>query len=217
MTQHLKSEDFITFTDTKMLYLSTKSASGLLLNGDYKSWVRYNLRNYINFQDDPSVESVSISVPYVTICNSNYIINATNNVLVIENTITFGTLVITTYVFPEGNYSADSFITTFNSLASADGYAMTLNRTTNRFTITKTGTTFGFRLLSNSTCDYIMGFSASVEPTSGGTASLTCPRVCNFLGNASYQIVCVNSGFQNGIILNTVGIVTGKQIGRAHV
>jgi hypothetical protein len=203
MTQNLKSDDFISFVDTKMLYLSTKSASGLILNGDLKSWARYDLRNYINFQDDPSVEAVSISIPYVTICNSNYIINSTNNVL---NTRNNDTAVTTTYTFPSGNFTADSFITTFNSLAVAQGYTMTLNRTTNRFTITRASGSVSFSLLGTSTCDYIMGFSGTVTST---VNTLTCPRVCNFLNNATYNIACVNGGFQNGIILNTDG-TTGQ-------
>lgn len=203
MTQNLKSDDFISFMDTKMLYLSTKSASGQLLNGDYKSWVRYNLRNYINFQDDPSVEAVSISIPYVTICNSNYIINSTNNVLRITNNDTSLGVV---YTFPEGNYTATEFITMFNSLAIAQSYTMTINRTTNRFTITRTTGTVGFTLLSTSSCDYIMGFSGNTSSVGTATPnSLTCPRVCNFLGNATYNIACINGGFQNGIILNTDG------------
>jgi len=205
MTQNLnlKSEDYLSFVDTKMIYLSTKSASGQLLNGDYKSWVRYNLRNYINFQDDPSVESVGISIPYVTICNSNYIINSTNNLLSITNNDTSTT---NNYTFPEGNYTADSFITAFNTLAISQNYTMTLNRTTNRFTVKRTSGTVGFTLLSTSTCDYIMGFSGNI--TTVGTAtvnSLTCPRVCNFLGNATYNICCVNGSLENGIILNTDG------------
>lgn len=205
----LRSEDYHTFVDTKMLYLSTKSSSGEILNGDYKSWARYNLRNYINFQDDPSVESVSISIPYVTICNSNYIINSTNNILGIQNN---DTMTNNLYTFPEGNYTADSFITMFNTLAVAQGYTMSINRVTNKFTITRSSGTVGFTMGTNSTCDYIMGFSASNGPTSVGTAtpnSLTMPRVCNFLGNASYQIICVNSGFQNGVVLNTDG-TTGQ-------
>lgn len=192
--------------DTKVLNLSTQSSSGYLMNGDYKSKVYYELKNYIDYENDPTIEYISVSMPYVVLCNSNYIIDSTNNRLVITTNVdVFGT-----FDFPAGNYTATSFMVAWKTIVGST-FTIALNQTTNKFTITYTGATYTSFTLSGS-IDYILGFSGSV--TSPLNLILTMPRVCNFLPIPRFNICCDflnngtllsnNSRFGNSTILASV-------------
>ncbi len=185
-----------------MLYLSTKSSSGTLLNGDMKSHVLYDLRSYINYDGDNTVEKITVSMPYALLVNSNYIINQYNNRLSIQ----IGGFV-DNFDFPYGNYSASSFMTAFSNLVS--GYTISLNTTTNKFTISNAS--FPFTILGTSTIDYIMGFNDNiVSSVVGATNSAILPRVCNFLPNASFQICTIGGVLYNGIVLDKNGSTYGN-------
>jgi hypothetical protein len=195
--------EIIEIIDTKVIYLSTKSSSGTLLNGDMKSHVVYDLRSFINFDSDRTVQKITVSMPYALLVNSNYIINQNNCTLIIQ---TAGPT-ISTYTFPYGNYNANSFISTFLSIVT--GYSISLNIVTNKFTITNASSQF--TILGTSTIDYVMGFSDNlVSSVVGGVNSVTCPRVCNFLPNASFQICSVGGMLYNGIVLDTNGMAFGN-------
>jgi len=166
MTELIRQENQI--VDTKQFHLSTRGDAGDVLNGDYKSQIRFNIPDAIVIDD--SIDYIHFSVPYVVIPNSFYVINETNNFLyVLQSAVT------TLYTFPQGNYTAQTFITTFKALLPA-AFDITIGVNSNQFTITHTTTTFSFT--SNSTIDQIMGFSGT---TAAVGLSLTCPRVCNFL------------------------------------
>lgn len=185
-----------------MLYLSTKSSSGTLLNGDMKSHVLYDLRSYINYDGDNTVEKITVSMPYALLVNSNYIINQYNNRLSIQ----IGGFV-DNFDFPYGNYSASSFMTAFSNLVS--GFTISLNTTTNKFTISNAS--FAFTILGTSTIDYIMGFNDNVvSSVVGATNSAILPRVCNFLPNASFQICTIGGVLYNGIVLDKNGSTYGN-------
>lgn len=185
-----------------MLYLSTKSSSGTLLNGDMKSHVVYDLRSYINFDGDNTVEKITVSMPYALLVNSNYIINQYNNRLSIQ----IGGF-IDNFDFPYGNYSASSFMTAFSNLVS--GYTISLNTVTNKFTISNAS--YAFTILGTSTIDYIMGFNDNVvSSVVGATNSAILPRVCNFLPNASFQICTIGGVLYNGIVLDKNGSTYGN-------
>lgn len=156
-----------------------------------KSDILYDLRNYISYQDDKTVEYITISVPSVVLVNSNYIINQYNNILNID---------AVTFEFPYGNYTARTFIDVFNQLVV--GYTLAINQITSRFTITKIGG--GSFVINPSSIDYIMGFSGSIEVF----GSYQFSRVCNFLPNASYQICVVNGSMYNGLVLGVDGGVS---------
>ena len=166
MTELIRQENQI--VDTKQFHLSTRGDAGDVLNGDYKSQIRFNIPDAIVIDD--SIDYIHFSVPYVVIPNSFYVINETNNQLyVLQSALT------TLYTFPQGNYSSQTFITTFSALLPAQ-FNITIGVNSNQFTITHTTTTFSFT--SASTIDQIMGFSGT---TAAVGLSLTCPRVCNFL------------------------------------
>ena len=166
MTELIRQENQI--VDTKQFHLSTRGDAGTVLNGDYKSQVLFSIPDAIVVDD--SIDFIHFSVPYVVVPNSFYVINETNcHLYVLQSSVT------TAYMFPMGNYTAQSFITQFKALLP-NQFNITLGQNSNQFTITHTTTTFSFT--SASTIDQIMGFSGT---TAAVGLSLTCPRVCNFL------------------------------------
>jgi len=56
--------------DTLVLHLNSQGSSAIVLNGDYKSKLFYDLRNYLDFENDDSIEYVTCSMPYAVITNS---------------------------------------------------------------------------------------------------------------------------------------------------
>ena len=185
--------------DTQIIYLSTQSTSGTLLNGDYKSRVEYNLHNYINFDNDDSVEYLTVSMPYACLTNSNYIINETNNKLIVNSGGGFFT-----YAFSPGNYNANSFMTMFK-LVMGNDWDIALDSLTKKFSI-KYNDVFTFS--ENSSIDYIIGFSTNLTATFssnalfGGTCwNIAMPRVCNFLPTPRFYIRC--DELNNGVVLSS--------------
>lgn len=154
--------------DTKQFHLSTRGDAGDVLNGDYKSQIRFSIPNAIVIDD--SIDFIHFSIPYAVIPNSFYVINETNcHLYVLQSAVT------TAYMFPMGNYTSQSFMTAFRALLPVQ-FSISLGQNSNQFTITHTTTTFSFTAAS--TIDQIMGFSGD---TAAVGLSLTCPRVCNFL------------------------------------
>jgi len=186
--------------DSLVLHLNTQGSNSVLLNGTYRSKVQYDLRSYINFSHDETIEYVTLSMPYAIITNSNYIVNEYNNIV----RFTYAGSTSTT-VIPEGNYTITSFIQQMQSTAIPTVYfTLTYSTVTNKITITTTatyqslfpGTTWGFD--TGGTADYIFGFSGSQLTT--GT-SLTLPRSMNFLPIPRFIIHC--NLLNNGLMLTT--------------
>ena len=176
MTEIIKTDQPI--VDTKQFHLSTRGDAGTVLNGDFKSQIVFSIPDAIVADD--SIDFIYFSIPYAVIPNSFYVINETNNLLyVLQSSVT------TLYTFPYGNYTTQSFITTFKSLLPQPQFNITLGQNSNKFTITHTTTTFSFT--SESTIDNIMGFTGTVAAVG---LSLTLPRVCNFLPEPRICIRC---------------------------
>lgn len=177
MTELVRPENQI--VDTKQFHLSTRGDAGTVLNGDYKSQIVFSIPDAIVMDD--SIDYIHFSIPYVVIPNSFYIINETNcHLYVLQSSIT------TAYVFPHGNYTAQTFMTQFKALLPTT-FTISLGQNNNQFTITHSTTTFSFT--SQSTIDQIMGFSGTTAATG---LTLTCPRVCNFLPLPRICIRCAN-------------------------
>jgi len=175
MTEIIRTEQSI--VDIKQFHLSTRGDAGTVLNGDYKSKIIFSLPDAIVADD--SIDYIYFSVPYVVVPNSFYIINYTNNKLyVLQSSVT------TLYEFPVGNYTSQSFMTTFKTLLPTQ-FSITLGINSNVFTITHTTTTFS--LTSASTIDSVMGFSGTTAATG---LSLTLSRVCNFLPLPRINVRC---------------------------
>ena len=166
MTEIIKTDQPI--VDTKQFHLSTRGDAGDVLNGDYKSQIVFSIPDAIVADD--SIDFIYFSIPYVVIPNSFYIINETNNILqILQSSIT------TTYTFPLGNYTSQSFMAQFRLLVPI-AFSISLGQNSNQFTITHTTT--AFTILGTSTIDFIMGFSGNQVSVAN---SVTLPRVCNFL------------------------------------
>jgi hypothetical protein len=167
-----------TIQDTKLLQLSTRASAGILLNGNKRSLIQYDIPAFLVVDD--SIDYIQFNISSAVIPVSFYNINDNNNrLVVIENGIT------SSYVFPNGNYNASLFISTFKTLLPSR-WGITLNSLTSIFTITNsTYTTFS--ILGTTTMDYILGFSGNRTTTNG---SLAMPRVCNFLSLPRINIRC---------------------------
>ena len=164
--------------DTKLLFLSTRSSAGTLLNGTKRSLIQYNIPNFLVVDD--SIDYIQFNVSSAVIPVSFYTINDINNTLnILENGNTYS------YVFPNGNYNASYFITTFLSILPAR-WGITLNPITSVFTITNSLYST-FSILGTTTMDYILGFSGNITSTNN---SLTMPRCCNFLSIPRINIRC---------------------------
>ena len=137
--------------DTKTYNLSTRSGSCLLLNGDYKSNIQFDIPDMI-YKDD-TVEYIQYSIPYCIIPVSFYQINDTNNTLHLQCN---GQDIIIT--LENGNYNASYFMTQFKILLGTNnGWGITLDTINSKFTITNTN--YSFTLYGDSSIDYVMGFS----------------------------------------------------------
>jgi hypothetical protein len=188
--------------DTKVLHLSTQTTSSILLNDSYKSKVSYDVRGYLNLENDDSIEYVTLQMPYAVICNSNYIVNEYNNTLEVTLGIT-----TTKYSLTQGNYSLTTFTALLQTLlTTANGWTITSNATTNKYTFANSAST-NFTFTSNTTCDYIIGFSGNQSTTTG---TLTMPRTYNFLPIPRFIIRC--NLLSDGIILGVNSNVAGSDV-----
>lgn len=174
--------------DTREIILSTKGSSCILLNGDKKSHALYNLRNIIDFENDKTIDYVTISVPYAVVPNSMYNVNSYSNQLIVE----WGGTTYS-YVFASGNYTYSSFINAFRSLLPYH-FSISLDTVTSKFTITNS--TYPFTLMGNSTIDYVIGFSDTIQSTAVAPYTLVMPRCVIFLPTPVINVCCneINNG-----------------------
>ena len=187
--------------DTKTYNLSTRSGSCILLNGDYKSNVQFDIPDMI-YKDD-TIEYIQYSIPYCIIPVSFYTINNTNNVL---HLVLNGQDI--TITFENGNYNASYFMTQFKSLlGTSNGWGITLDTINSKFTITNQY--YSFSLYGDSSIDYVMGFSDTCSSTLVNSINtLALVRPYNFLPLPHICLRCPqlsNSGNMKGNV-NTADI-----------
>lgn len=163
-----------------------------MLNSDYKSKIQFDLRNYVNLDDD-EIEYCTVGLPNCVMTNSNYIVNEYNNKII----FVYGGLAPTVTFVPYGNYTKTTWISQVNSSVSTalpnDLFTLTGNVLTNKFTITTTalyqslfpGLAWGFN--DGTTCDYIFGFRTSFSTTAN---SYVMDRVFNFLPVPRFVFHC---------------------------
>ena len=160
--------------ETKLFNLSTRSSAGRILNKDpnYKSQIEYDIPSMI--VRDESIEYIQFSLTDAVIPVSFYGVNETNNVLVYtENGVS------KTIYFNYGNYNANYFMSEFKRLLGSN-WNITLNNYNSVFTITNS--VYSFSLSSNSTIDYVIGFSDNLSSVLiNGVNSITLTRCCNYL------------------------------------
>ena len=171
-------------------YLETRESLQLILdsqnaneyvNGSMNSAVKFYLNDAIKMRQ--GISQITMSVISFQCPISWYLINSTNNTLVINSV---------TYTLTPGNYNATTFITAILLLLPV-GYGITLNSTTNKFTITYTAS---FTISSASTMYKILGLAKNTSYSS--TANLlTCPYLCNFAGLNRINIHAANLSTRN--------------------
>lgn len=188
--------------DTQTFHLNSQLTTGLVLNGDYKSLMQFDLRSYINLDDD-DVEYATVRMPNCVLTNSNYIVNEHNNKLIVF----YGGLPFTVYIVPLGNYNKTQWIAFINGTPSSpfpnNLFTMTADPLTNKFTITTTalynsvfpGQIYG--ISAGTTCDYIFGLRTLFLTND---PSFTFERAFNFLPVARFVFHCniLNSGLMMG-------------------
>jgi hypothetical protein len=167
-----------------------------------KSHVSFDLKNYLDYQGDETIQSITLSMPYAIICNSNYQINDYNNKLdYIVNGVSYS------FRFGNGNYSSDYFMQQFllKTLAtSGAGFNIILDNISVKFTITNS--LYTFTILASSTCGYIMGINTNLVSSTGSAPyTATCNRVVNFLPNPLFRITVENNSMYNGQVLGSAG------------
>lgn len=109
-------------TKTQLFNISSKNA----INGSFKSQVNVQLPDLAFHHDH--IQQIYLSVAHCEVPNSFYIVNYTNNSLVVDGI---------TYSIPVGNYNASNMITTIQALLPA-GFSITYSSITNKYTWTNT-------------------------------------------------------------------------------
>ena len=133
---------------------------------------------------------MSVSVLSFVCPNSIYIINETNNVLLM--TINGQNQ---TYFIPYGNYDATTFLTYIQSILSS--FTITFNTINNKFTLSNPT---NFTINSGSTIYEVMGFNNKTTYTStltNGQYVLALPYTCNFNGLQNINILLTSINTKN--------------------
>lgn len=150
-------------TKTRIFNISSKNTS---LNDSYKSRLSISLPD-LSFHE--KIENIYFSVQHAEIPNSFYVVNYTNNIIVINSV---------SYTIPVGNYNANTLITALNILLPT--YTITYSGITNRYTFNNSST---FTINTYSTCRSVIGLG-NIDQTAilnGSVYSLTLPYSVNFV------------------------------------
>jgi len=153
-----------TISSSRIFNIGSNSAVQYL-NGSKKSNVLLSLPN-LNFSSN-NITEVFLSINHAEIPNSFYLVNASNNTLVINNV---------SYTIPPSNYNAISFMNTIQSgLLTAFSITATYDLASNKYTFTRASP---WTINSETTCWQFLGF----DPNSYNvTSSITSTYVLNFL------------------------------------
>lgn len=118
------------------------------------------------FFRDKVIREIMLSITHAEIPNSFYLVNATNNKLVVN---------ASTYVITPGNYNAITFQNAIQPFLTGLGITMSYSLITNKYTWTSG---VAFTIQGTSTCQQFLGIS-----TGGSLAgtNVSSPYVANFL------------------------------------
>ena len=184
-----------TYIDTKIITLTSQSAN-IKKNGSYLSNVRYELGLFLKDDNDiihRQIQLLSAQIPY-----SFYVINYTNKLF--RANLGSG---ITTYTIPVGNYTANSLISTMNTIINQPNFLITISTITGKLTFSHTNT---FTIYNNFkySIGNVLGFDANSSYTCNPSPNtLTTPYPLNLLG---IKVLQVRSG---NLSMNNVSSVGG--------
>ena len=152
---------------TKSRLFNISSTIGRM-NGDFCSQVQVSLPD-LTFHLD-NIQNAYFSVVHCEVPNSFYIVNYTNNQVVIDGI---------TYTLTRGNYNVNTFSTMFSTILPQ--FSLTYNSATTKLTITEIFlNNFTINASSkSSTVNSIMGLGTTDLVSS--SATITSPNVINFI------------------------------------
>jgi hypothetical protein len=152
---------------TKSRLFNISSANGCM-NGAFNSQVQITLPDLTFHMDH--IQNAYLSVVHCEVANSFYIVNYTNNQIVIDGT---------TYTLTKGNYNVNTFITMFVSILPQ--FSLTYNSATTKLTIQEIFLNeFTINASSNaSTVNSIMGLGTT--DLVSASSIITPPNVINFI------------------------------------
>jgi hypothetical protein len=151
--------------DSRQINLS--SDSSLINNNNFNSQLLFKVNGLLKPEED--ILYNLISVQHAEIPVSYYVINYSNNIIILNGI---------SYTLTRGNYNAISFKTMLLSIIPST-YSLSLNLATAKYTLSNS--TIDFTVDSGSTCYWIMGFLQDTTYTSNDK-SFVFPFPCNFLG-----------------------------------
>ena len=159
------------------MFFNSNSADTIVTRGD----VSFNLQRYINL---PNNVIGYVSLNELTIPNTDYNINTSNNKLVLQDyTGASQTINIT-----PGNYTVSTLMTAFNAVTAAlpagnfKNIIITYSDISNKCTLTTSAnTTYSLVILATSTMNSVLGFepgivNSSVTGITMSRSSLTSPN-----------------------------------------
>jgi hypothetical protein len=150
-------------TKTQIFNISSLNSE----NGSYKSKLLVSLPN-LNFSS-PDIQNVFLSVLHCEVPNSFYIVNYTNNSLVLDGVA---------YDIQVGNYNANTLITQLISILPV-GFSITYSSINNKFTFTYSS---DFTInASHPSCKINSVIGLGTSDITSTSNSLTLPYVVNFL------------------------------------
>lgn len=153
----------ISKTKSQIYNISSKVSQ----NDSFKSSVLVSLPD-LNFTGS-NIRNVYLSVVHAEIPNSFYIVNYTNNTIVVDSI---------TYTIPVGNYNANTMITALIALLPT-GFAITYSSITNKYTWTYSS---NFTInASNAQCKINNVIGLGITDITSTANTLTMPYVVNFL------------------------------------
>lgn len=155
-------------TKTRIFNISSSNSS---LNGSYKSKINVQLPD-LAFHDF-NIQNVYLSISHCEVPNSFYVINYTNNQIVIDSV---------TYIIPVGNYNVNSFITICQSVLPS-GFTISYSSINNKFTFTNNFVFIINGSSPNSTINKVIGLDNNDYESipDGLKTALELPHVVNFL------------------------------------
>lgn len=148
-------------------------------NGSMKSDVLIQFPN-LSFHDR-NIKETFLSITHAEIPCSWYLINATNNLLVIN---------ASSFSIPVGNYNASNLVTQLTAFLTGLGITLTYNLITGKYTFTSATS---FTIQTTSTCQKFIGMGT----TSLSGTSITMPFPANFLPISRLVFRSTSLGTQN--------------------
>jgi hypothetical protein len=182
------NSSLIAYQTIHSIQIHLNSSSGISNNSTLKSDLLFSFDNILASRD--KIIELRISLVKAQIPNSFYLINSSNNQIIINGT---------TYTFPVGNYSISQFILQWNTTVGI-GWTIILSTITNKLTFYNSGNSFTFSDNSNSIFK-LLGFVKGTTYSSVG-GYLTSSNCMDFSGIRNVVVRANNVALQNCICVD---------------